>query len=571
MKFKILIAFVLLLAGAILVDSGQKAFSNAGGAPAGTTGSPADGNSCAASGCHTGTPVTKKPGWITSNIPAAGYTPGHTYQIAAKAIYIGRSKFGFEVSPQDMSGTIIGTLVNTTGQTQIRTPGYITQTSTGNTATDSLTWTFNWTAPAAGTGGFTFYGAFNCANGNGGTSGDIIYTSTLAIGEAPSPGVDAGILAILNPDLYTCSASVTPVVRIHNFGTTTLTSATINYKVDAGTPSTQAWTGSLMTDSSMLVTLPVTAVTSGRHTFSAYTSNPNSVADTIPSNDGKTVTFDVKSSPASTPFAEGFDTTWFPKSNWEISNPNNDTTWRRVTTSYHSAPACVFIDNYLYKKPGAIDELITPTFNLSAITTPVLTFQLAYQLYTNPASSPNASDTLEVYISTDCGTTWTQLYKKYGVPLTTATPAFSTAAFHPTAAQWRFEFINLAAYASASSAMFKFVNITDYENNLYLDDVHIDNSMGIQNRELNPLSLSLFPNPATDQLQVNYELTEAAPLAVRIYDMQGMEMPLSLTEAKKSAGKYSAVFDLRNIPAGTYLLHFTAGSASETKRFSVLK
>ena len=39
------------------------------------------------------------------------------------------------------------------------------------------TWTFDWMAPAVGTGDVTFYGAFNAANGNGKTSGDVIYTT----------------------------------------------------------------------------------------------------------------------------------------------------------------------------------------------------------------------------------------------------------------------------------------------------------------------------------------------------------------------------------------------------------
>ncbi|HXC04006.1 MAG TPA: choice-of-anchor V domain-containing protein [Bacteroidia bacterium] len=569
MKFKIMIAFALLLAGAIIVDSSQKAYSNASGAPSGVSGSPGDGATCGISGCHTGSTVSKKPGWITSNIPAAGYTPGATYQITAKAVTIGLVKFGFEVSPQDPNGNIIGTVVATSAKEQVRTAGYITHTSAGNTGTDSIVWTFNWTAPAAGTGSFVFYGSFNCANNNGSVSGDQIYTSTLAVNEAPYPGVDAGILSISSPYLYTCAGTITPVVNVHNFGTTTLTSATVNYQVDANTPASASWSGSLLTDSSAAFTLPATAVTPGHHTFKAYTSNPNSVTDTIPTDDSHTIAFDVKSVPAAIPFAEGFDTTLFPRINWEINNPDQATTWVRTTAAFHAGVASAYINNYLYNKPGQIDELITPSFNLHAMTTPVLTFQVAYQLYTNPASATPASDTLVVYISTDCGTTWNQVYKKFGVPLTTTTPTYSTASFKPTASQWRFESIDLATYASASSAMFKFVNITDYENNLYLDDVHIDNSLGIQTQELSALALALYPNPANDQLQVNYELKETSPLTIRLYDMQGREMPLLVNESHKPAGTYTHTIDLKSIPSGTYLLHFTAGTVSETRRFMV--
>ena len=41
-----------------------------------------------------------------------------------------------------------------------------------------------------------------------------------------------------------------------------------------------------------------------------------------------------------------------------------------------------------------------------------LYFQLAYNLFTNPINSPNYSDTLTVLLSTDCGVTWIEIYKK---------------------------------------------------------------------------------------------------------------------------------------------------------------
>jgi hypothetical protein len=568
MKYKLLLAIVLMGGAAIVIDSSEKAYGNAGGAPAGTTGSPADGTTCANQGCHTGSAVIPITGWITSNIPGSGYVPGHVYSITAKAVYIGRSKFGFEVSPQNAAGNVLGTMTPVGIKTHLNGAGYITQTGNANIGTDSLSWTFNWTAPASGSGNLTFYGAFNCANGNSAVSGDLIYTSTLAVIEAPSPGVDAGILAVSSPYVYTCSNSITPVVTLRNFGVTTLTSATINYHTDANTPSTFAWTGNLATDSSKSVTLPTLTVTSGTHTFSVYTTMPNSVADTIPANDGKVISFDAKLTPATLPFSEGFDTTFFPKSGWEINNPDHDTTWRRVTNAFHSGTASVFIDNYLYKKPGAKDELITPTYNLSSITTPVLTFQVAYELYTNPSSSPNASDTLVIYVSTDCGTTWNQLYKKYGVGLTTTSPAFATSSFVPIASQWRFESINLAAYATASNAMFKFVNITDYENNLYLDEIRINNTLGINGQEKGVLSLTLFPNPASDQLTVNYELTLSSPVSFTLYDLQGRAMTTA-SEGEKSAGKHISNFDLKNYPEGNYLLHISAGELSATRRFTV--
>jgi len=125
------------------------------GAPAGYSGSPGDGSSNC-SNCH-GTAPTTSAGWITSNIPAAGYTPGQTYQITATNTMGGSGKYGFEISPQNSTGTLLGSLTSGTNSQLVGSGKYITHTSASSTIN---TWTFSWTAPVVGTGSVTFYGAF---------------------------------------------------------------------------------------------------------------------------------------------------------------------------------------------------------------------------------------------------------------------------------------------------------------------------------------------------------------------------------------------------------------------------
>lgn len=152
------------------------------GTPGGKTGSPIDVNTCTQ--CHGGT-ASQQDGWITSNIPATGYMPGETYTITATGTHTGASKFGFEITSENNDAKV-GTFIVTDGTTTKldNVDKAITHTSS-NAATDgSKTWSFEWTAPATGTGDVTFYGAFNAADGNGGTSGDVIYTSELAVSES---------------------------------------------------------------------------------------------------------------------------------------------------------------------------------------------------------------------------------------------------------------------------------------------------------------------------------------------------------------------------------------------------
>lgn len=163
----------------------------ASGPPPGHSGDP-NGNKKDCTSCHSGPEVQSQTGWITSTIPIEGYVPDSTYTITAKAKGIGHTKFGFQISPQDTLGNFLGTLVNTGEKTKLTTdPNYISQTFAGTAGEDSLSWTFDWKAPAEGSGEINFYGAFNIADGNGGTRGDTIMVSVLSIKElvASIPGI----------------------------------------------------------------------------------------------------------------------------------------------------------------------------------------------------------------------------------------------------------------------------------------------------------------------------------------------------------------------------------------------
>ena len=152
------------------------------GSPGGKSGSPGDGGATCTQ-CHGGT-ATPQSGWITSTIPVEGYEPGQTYSITATGTHAGVGKFGFELTSEDMAANKVGTLTvtNTVENQLVNGNNSITHKSAGTTPNgDTKSWTFDWTAPAAGTGDVTFYSAFNAANGNGNNQGDVIYTSTLAV------------------------------------------------------------------------------------------------------------------------------------------------------------------------------------------------------------------------------------------------------------------------------------------------------------------------------------------------------------------------------------------------------
>jgi PKD domain/Reeler domain len=237
----------------------NNAHTNSSGAPNGHTGSPGDGgNTCAVSGCHSGISVGTKSNVFTSNIPSDGYIPGNTYTITATVRSSpSRNTFGFQISPQTNSGSIVGTLISTSASTKITGAGkYLTHTSSGITGTNGVkSWSFNWTAPTAGTGNVTFYGAFNHANGNGGTSGDSIFKSTFIAKEK----IAAPIVNLGGPTGIICNGS--------------------SKVLDAGNPgSTYLWTKDNVQIST---TRTVTATQAGKYKVIVTNSGGVSASDSI--------------------------------------------------------------------------------------------------------------------------------------------------------------------------------------------------------------------------------------------------------------------------------------------------
>jgi len=169
----------------------ESAIGFSAGAPAGYCGAPSNGGSTCFV-CHNdgSAPVTV-PGMITSDIPVTGYAPGNTYIITASVAAQGHLRFGFEVSPQDAGGNLIGSMNDLGSETIFQGGGvYITHSSNQVLTPNSKFWQFEWVAPAAGSGTATFYGAFNITNNDGSYTGDSVLISTLVVQEDISLSVD---------------------------------------------------------------------------------------------------------------------------------------------------------------------------------------------------------------------------------------------------------------------------------------------------------------------------------------------------------------------------------------------
>lgn len=188
-KFTLVLS-MLMMVGLAYDYNFRMAHTNGSGAPAGNTGSPGDGFTCARSGCHAGGPSqSSETIELSSDIPVSGYVAGTTYNVSLTLTKTGGTKFGFQLSPQDAQGNVLGTLAAGTGS-QVVGGGYLTHAFNGTSVSGGTkTWDFQWTAPTSGTGDVMFYMVGNFTNSNGSTSGDVIVTESVAFNEASGVGI----------------------------------------------------------------------------------------------------------------------------------------------------------------------------------------------------------------------------------------------------------------------------------------------------------------------------------------------------------------------------------------------
>ncbi len=107
-------------------------------------------------------------------------------------------------------------------------------------------------------------------------------TSTPDIGadEFTPANNDAGISALVNPYGNFCPANTSVVATLVNFGTNTLTSATINWIVNGVSQTSYSWTGSLSPGSSTNITIGTYAWSSATvYNVKVYPTSPNGAID----------------------------------------------------------------------------------------------------------------------------------------------------------------------------------------------------------------------------------------------------------------------------------------------------
>jgi Secretion system C-terminal sorting domain len=370
---------------------------------------------------------------------------------------------------------------------------------------------------------------------------------------------DAGIVGFSGTAI-SCATDLAPSITVENLEPTTITSMDFEYTLDAGTPVTYAWTGSLIQGGTAQIVMPGTPFAPGPHSLNVRIVNINGSADVIPTNNVRVVGL---GSPFVAPaIAEAFATATWPPVNWLNINEDGAAGWTRNATAGFNGAGSAKMD-YYNSSIGNIDYLYPiQALNLTGVTNAVLKFDLSHRRY-----DANYSDRMEIQSSIDCGATWASLWNKAGDALATvSTP--STAAFTPTlAAQWRAETVDLAGLAGNPLVIFRVKATSGFGNNAYIDNVNTSTTSSLDDVIANS-DLNVYPNPANQSLTLDFATVASADVQMTISNTIG-QIVHTATPYNLTQGAHKINIPVGQLASGMYFITLHTNEGVLTKSFTV--
>lgn len=182
-------------------------------------------------------------------------------------------------------------------------------------------------------------------------------------------------------------------------------------------------------------------------------------------------------------------------------------------------------------------------------------------------------DYARIQVSSDNGTTWTNLSGRYTKTLS-GQPSYSGMSY------WVLEQINLNAYIGKTIKI-RFYYYADGGlpgDGIYIDDFRVVDykatSVGITSNSTEiPDRYSLYqnyPNPFNPVTKINFDLPQNSFVKLSLFDILGREVSVLVNE-NLSAGKYEYEFNAANFSSGAYFYKLETSKFSDVKRMIISK
>jgi len=272
------------------------------------------------------------------------------------------------------------------------------------------------------------------------------------------------------------------------------------------------------------------------------------------------------------PFTEDFESGSLAASSWTIVNPDGLVTWA-ITEVNGNTPGnqAAYVDIFNYSAlPGRRDQLISPPINLTGQDEAHLSFEHAYA-----KKYATITDSLIVYISSDCGETWSRVFAGGDNGMGSfATHELTTVEFIPEVAEdWCGSgygsdcyTIDISQYAGLANIKIMFESYFYVGNNLYVDNVVVTPSVGLEEGISSIEDIKIYPNPTSGL--VNIQIPEGDGIyKLKVIDLHGKLIHETGINASGTSSIHD--LDLTNHPKGIYFIQLVGEDFSAAKKVIV--
>ena len=318
--------------------------------------------------------------------------------------------------------------------------------------------------------------------------------------------LNAKDISVISVSSYSelCDDKIQPTVKIKNLGSDTVVSASFTYSINGGTDSIYNWTGSLLPYSSKDVVFPF--ITS----FSVLSTN--SITVSVVNVNGVA----------------------------DQNATNNTGTKSNILISTNSSSGSIgHVFTFVQDRYGS-----ESTWKITEDATATIVAQGGP--YADLASNTTLAHPVNItFPATGCYTL--MVYDSYGDGINVGTGAGN---YNLTNAANQVVVSSTGVFGKSDRKVFNLTSLVD------IDETDISTS------------LSVSPNPATDNMQINFNLKESKTVAINIYNNLGA-LVITRNEGKLSSGNHAIDINVSNLPKGIYYMNLQAGENNITKKIVI--
>lgn len=208
----------------------------------------------------------------------------------------------------------------------------------------------------------------------------------------------------------------------------------------------------------------------------------------------------------------------------------------------------------LQNEASEVDELISPSYNLSTVSNASLKFR-----YSGAAVDNTPNDELRIMASDDCGESWSLRQSFSGFALCNA--GLVTQSYVPNSqSPWMEANVSLGSFSNKSNVriMFRWIS-GGRSNNFYIDDITLSGSpLGMEDLE-QMIGLSIAPNPTSDMTSISLNLVDDSNVTMDVVDVLGRDVKTILAR-ELSNGNHKFDLDMSGFTIGIYYLRIKVGN-----------